>query len=270
MESVVICAIGAHPDDCEVHMGGSAALWAKAGAEIHFISVTDGQCGHYSLSKESLSERRLEEAQRSASVIGAQYHMLGASDGHLEPTLFFRIKLIRLIRKIKPNVIILNRLQDYHPDHRYTAQLVLDTAFSLVVPLIAEDTPPLKQNPVFLFWFDKFSYPTPFIPDFFVDISNTFDKKLDMLHQHASQFYEWLPWLHKIEHEVPIDECDQRDWLCSFYENCMVYPKLEPHKEKLIEQFGKVQTSRISHVEAFRFCQYGSNLSPSLQAFLSG
>ncbi|MEO0330395.1 MAG: PIG-L family deacetylase, partial [Bacteroidota bacterium] len=80
-----ILFIGAHPDDCEVYGGGTAALFAKMGHQVKFISVTNGNAGHHELSGQALVDRRRAETQAAAQILGATYEVLDNDDGQLEP-----------------------------------------------------------------------------------------------------------------------------------------------------------------------------------------
>ena len=91
--------------------------------------------------------------------------MLDINNGQLLPTLENRWTIVCKIREYAPDLIICNRPNDYHPDHRYTGVLLQDAAFMVTVPNIAPDTPALRTNPVFLYFEDGFQKPSPFEPD---------------------------------------------------------------------------------------------------------
>jgi LmbE family N-acetylglucosaminyl deacetylase len=84
--------------------------------------------------------------------------------GEIMPTLENRRMITRLIRQWNADVVITNRPNDYHPDHRYTSILVQDSAYMVGVPFFTPDVPPLKRNPVFLYTSDRFQRPNPFAP----------------------------------------------------------------------------------------------------------
>src|SRR5690606_33396719 len=111
------------------------------------------------------------------------------------------------------DVVIAPRPNDYHPDHRYTGVLVQDAAFMVGVPNVAADTPPLRKNPVFLFFEDGFQKPNPFTPDITVDISEVIDQKINALDAHESQFYEWLPWISGYKGTIPSEKEARIKWL---------------------------------------------------------
>ena len=198
-----ILVIGAHPDDCEVRVGGSAALWSVSGAHVTFVSVTDGSNGHQERSRDELVEIRRREAMAAGEVLGVDYEILSARDGHLEPTLDRRLEIIRLIRRERPDVVITHRPVDYHPDHRYTSFLVQDSAYMVTVPHVAPDTPHLATNPVFAYMEDRFTRPAPLRIDVVVDIDAVVDRKWAAIRAHESQFFEWLPYNQGILDDVP-------------------------------------------------------------------
>ncbi len=134
---------------------------------------------------------------------------LGYPDGLLTPSLEARLDVIRLIRRVKPDLILTHRPADYHPDHRYTGQLVQDAAYMVTVPRIAADTPTLTTNPIFGYLSDRFQKPTPFVPDVVVGIDAEMDRIADALDAHESQFYEWLPHNMGILAQVPADESER-------------------------------------------------------------
>jgi LmbE family N-acetylglucosaminyl deacetylase len=140
------------------------------GFAVKFVSVTNGDAGHQTMQRVELAKRRLAEAQESARRLGIDYEVLNNHDGELLPTLEIRQQIIRLIRKWNADVVIGPRPNDYHPDHRYTGVLMQDAAYMVVVPSVAPDTPPLRKNPLFLYYQDGFQRPNPFRPDIAVSI----------------------------------------------------------------------------------------------------
>ena len=201
-----VIVFGAHPDDCDLDAGGTAALWAAKGHQVKFVSVTNGDAGHQSEGGGALARRRRAEAQEAGRRFGiAEYEVLDNHDGELEPTLAVRQQVIRRIRRWNADVVIAPRPNDYHPDHRYTGVLVQDTAYMVVVPNVCPDTPPLRKNPVFLYSQDSFQRPNPFRPDVAVAIDPVIDQKIRALDAHVSQVYEWLPWVEGVLDTVPKD-----------------------------------------------------------------
>lgn len=252
-----IVMIGAHPDDCDIKGGGTAALFAELGHRVKFISVTNGDAGHMEQGGGVLAKRRIAEAQEVARILGITYEVLDNHDGELLATLPVRLEIIRKIRDWNADVVISHRTNDYHPDHRYTAILVQDAAYMVGVPNIAADTPPLKKNPVFLYFQDNFQKPIPFKGDIAIDITAVMDKKVDALNAHESQFYEWLPWIGGYADEVPEGKDARKAWLKEKRNS-----PVNPTSLALLQKwYGKEKAQNVQHVELFEICEYGSKPS---------
>lgn len=251
-KSINVIVFGAHPDDCDADAGGTAILFAKMGHNVKFISLTNGDAGHYAMGGGELAKIRIAEAQEAGKRFGVEYTVLDNHDGELMPTLANRLKIIREIRKWNADIVITPRTNDYHPDHRYTAILVQDAAYLVIVPNIAPEVPPLKRNPVFLYAEDRFQKPNPFEPDIAVIIDEVFDQKIYGMAAHESQHFDWLPWTSGRLDKVPKDEKSRLELLASrrtFAPNASV-------RECLKKWYGdKADAAR--HAEAFEICEYG-------------
>ena len=253
-DQIRIIAFGAHPDDCDIRAAGTAALWAKMGAAVKFVSVTNGDAGHQTTWGPALAKRRLAEAKESARRLGIQYDVLDNHDGKLLPTLDVREEIIREIRNWKADVVLSPRPNDYHPDHRYTGVLVQDAAYMVVVPASVPDAPPLRKNPVFLYYQDHFQRPNPFSPDIAVDIDDVIDQKVDALDAHVSQFYEWLPWVDGKLADVPKDPVERKAWL----KRTRTGPISPAVRASLVKWYGPEKGNAVKYYEAFEICEYGS------------
>src|SRR5436309_8744411 len=249
-----IIAFGAHPDDCDQKAGGTAAKWAAQGHQVKFVSVTNGDAGHQTEGGGALARRRRAEAQEAARRFGiAEYETLDNHDGQLVPSVDVREQVIRKIRQWKADIVLAPRPNDYHPDHRYTGVLIQDAAYMVVVPNVCPDTPPLRKNPVFLYFQDGFQRPNPFRPDVVVSIDDVLERKIKGLDAHTSQVYEWLPWVAgQLEH-VPADPAARLEWLRKIRSG---EPLSEPFKEALRKWYGP-RSESIRNVEAFEVCEYG-------------
>jgi LmbE family N-acetylglucosaminyl deacetylase len=253
-----VIAFGAHPDDCDIRAGGLAAKLAKAGWDVKFVAVTNGDAGHQSEGGGALARRRRAEAAESGRRLGiAEYITLDNHDGELLPTLAVRQEIIRLIRQWHADIVLGPRPNDYHPDHRYTGVLMQDAAYMVMVPNICPDTPPLRKNPVFLYYQDNFQRPNPFRPDIAVDIDDVWEQKVSGLDAHVSQFYEWLPWVDNSLDKVPKDPAERRKWLASQRE----FEPTPDVRAALVKFYGPERGAKIRHAEAFEVCEYGHQLS---------
>jgi LmbE family N-acetylglucosaminyl deacetylase len=249
-----IIMIGAHPDDCDQDGGGTAILFSKMGHAVKFVSVTNGDAGHQSIGGGMLAKRRMLEAKEAGKRFGVEYEVLDNHDGELLPSLEVRLQVIRKIREWNADIVIAPRPNDYHPDHRYTGVLVQDAAYMVAVPNVAADTPPLKKNPVFLYFQDFFQRPNAFRPDVVIDISSVYQQKIHALDAHESQVYEWLPWIGGYLDQVPKDVAQRESWLAT-NRAVKIIPEVRTSLEKW---YGRDAAAKVMHAEAFEICEYGS------------
>ena len=262
-----ILCIGAHPDDNELCVGGTAAQWAVAGNRVHFVSVTNGDRGHfaseYIANPQLLAERRLGEAIAAAGVIGATYQTLGIRDGEVYVDKAATEAMVRCIRTCGepgkgPDLVIFNRPQDYHRDHRYTSQLVTDASYMLTVPTLCPEIPHLLRMPVFAYWHDSFKDMVPFRPDVIVPIDAVMDTKTRMVAEHESQVFEWLPYNHAASGEVsvPAGKEERIAWL-----KAALQARDGARRADVAAARPSAEIASAC-VEAFQLCEYGTR--PSL------
>jgi LmbE family N-acetylglucosaminyl deacetylase len=255
-----IIVFGAHPDDCELDAGGTAARWAKLGHHVKFVSVTNGDIGHHELAGAILARRRTAEVERCAKILGITSEVLDIHDGELMPTLENRRTITRKIREWKADVVIAHRPNDYHPDHRYTGILVQDAAFMVIVPSFCPDVPALRKNPVFLYSEDNFQKPNPFSPDVVVPIDPVFDQKVAAIDALGSQFYEWNPWLSGYLDEVPKGQSERLAWTRD--RAAKRYGGVANRfRKELRDALGPERGGEVKYAEAFEVCEYGSQPS---------
>lgn len=253
-----ILVFGAHPDDPDFSAGGVAALYGRQGHRVKFVSLTNGDAGHHEIGGVELARRRYAETQAVARVQGLlEYQVLDNHDGELEPSLANRRQVIRIIREFQPDLILTPRPNDYHPDHRYTSILVQDAAYMVTVPNTVALTQFLPRNPVIAYVGDRFQRPYPFSPDVAIDIGPVIEQKLDALHCHVSQVYEWLPFNAGIAGDVPIHGDARRKWLAERYLPRFSQPA-ERHRAVLARWYGPSRAEKIQFAEAFEICEYGA------------
>jgi LmbE family N-acetylglucosaminyl deacetylase len=250
----IIC-FGAHPDDCELKAGGVAILWAAQGHHVKFVSVTNGDIGHWREAGGPLARRRKAEVEQAAKILGITTAVLDIHDGELLPTIENRRTITRLIREWKADIVMSHRPNDYHPDHRYTGVLVQDSAFMVTVPFFCPDIPSLKTNPVFLFYPDSFQKPNPFQPDIAVDIDSVIEKKLDALATLESQFFEGgaSGSAELIAGDAAKQEERRRQVRAGHAKRNQA--TAERFRDKLAEWYGK--DNKVQYAEAFEICEYG-------------
>jgi N-acetylglucosamine malate deacetylase 1 len=256
-EPLRIICFGAHPDDCELKAGGVGALWAAQGHKVKFVSVTNGDIGHWRESGPALARRRKAEVEAADKSLGIETEIVDIHDGELEPSLANRKIVTRLIREWKADIVMSHRPNDYHPDHRYTGVLVQDAAFMVAVPKFLPETPALKRNPVFLYYSDRFQKPNPFKADVVVAIDAVAAKKLAALERMESQFYEG--GANGGPENVPEDPAAQAKRKADV--RAMLQGRdrqaVKLYKDKLTELYGAEKAGKAEFAEAFEVCEYG-------------
>ena len=260
----IIC-FGAHPDDCELQAGGTAALWAARGHKVKFVSVTNGDIGHWRDAGGPLARRRRAEVEQAARILGISTEVLDIHDGELLPTLENRRLITRLIREWKADIVMGPRPNDYHPDHQYTGVLVQDAAYMVTVPFFMPDIEILTNNPVFMYYSDHFQKPNPFRPDVMVDIGPVMDKKLDALGVIVSQFAEG--GANGSADLMPSDAAGQkrrqqqvRDGMAKRNQSLA-----DRFRSQLTDWYGQDRGGNVKYAEAFELCEYGQQ--PDKKAF---
>ena len=258
-----ILMFGAHPDDCEYLAGGSAYKYRLLGHEVKFVSITNGDTGHYSIGVSELAEIRKNESMCVSSITGIEYEILNIHSNGLEVDILTRERIIRIIRSYGPDMIFTHRLYDYHPDHRRTAVLIQDSSYAVRVPNVCQDIPCLKYSPVILYMQDNFKKPVEFTADIVIDIDDSIDKKTCMLNCHRSQFYEWLPWMDNELHFVPKDDKERLSWLKE-RQISIDGITAERFRSKLVDKYGKISGMSIMCAEAFEISEYGRQLTKDM------
>ncbi|WP_207592810.1 PIG-L family deacetylase [Halomontanus rarus] len=253
-----LLVIGAHPDDCEIKAGGLATRYAERGDSVKFVSLTNGATGHHEIGGVELARRRAEEARAAADVIDAEYAIWDTHTGELVPSLENRKALVRTIREYDPDLVLTHRSNDYHPDHRYAGTLVRDAAYLIEVPNMCPLTPALENTPVIAHFSDEFEKPNPFEADVAISIDETIETKIDMIHRHESQLYEWLPYNRGTLDEVPDDSEGRREWLKE--QRLPDFERVaERSRDRLVEYYGAAG-DRVQYAEAFEISEYGGSI----------
>jgi LmbE family N-acetylglucosaminyl deacetylase len=198
----VALSINAHPDDAEAWNAGVLKLLKDKGYKIVIATMTGGDLGGCNMDMAETARVRYEEAKKAAAVLDAEYYTLGGIDGFLFDTREMRLKVISLIRKVKAGVIFTHLSNDYHSDHRTTANIV--EAAAMVSSL---DTVPVSEKSVeitpLLYHSSPFSLSDPLgsqivPPHFYVDVTSVIETKKKMLGYHISQI-DLMKHMHKMD-----------------------------------------------------------------------
>jgi N-acetylglucosamine malate deacetylase 1 len=258
--SLRIIAFGAHPDDCELCVGGTAAKWVAAGHAVKFVSMTNGNVGHFTKSGPELAAIRKAEVEDCARILGITTEVLDINDGELEPSLANRQTVIRLIREWRADIVLCHRTNDYHPDHRYTGQLVQDSAVLLVAKFYLPKIPALDRNPVFLYYADEFLKPAPFTPSIIVAVDDVIDIRRALIDALPSQFADKDSWMGAKMPGLPDDHDGRRirirEWLLG--RERRIAHRFRP---QLVERYGAQIGEYVEHAEAFEHSEYGAQVS---------
>lgn len=193
-----VLAVGAHPDDLEFGCAGVVAKWVKEGATVYYLITTDGSKGSedHTIPHEEMVKIRHNEQEKAAKVLGVnKVFFLDFIDGEFEVSHETRKGIVKVIRQVKPDIVITwdptyfysaKQGRINHPDHRNTGEATLDAVFPFArnmrtyPELLEEDLKSHSVKEVLLFNREK--------SNFFVDISETFEIKLEALSKHVSQF----------------------------------------------------------------------------------
>lgn len=190
-----ILAIGAHPDDAELLCGGTMAKYARKGHAVTIASMTNGDKGHPKIPPRKLGKIRLEEARRSASILGADHMWVGFRDADVFHNKASVLKVVETIRKARPDVVFTMSPRDYHGDHINTSIIVAEAVFDAGVPLVKTGSPAHTTKRVY---HCETVFGIGFDPDLWVDISDTMELKLKALREHRSQI-NWMKEHHGID-----------------------------------------------------------------------
>lgn len=257
-----IIAFGAHPDDNELRLAGTAAMWAAMGHQVKFVSATNGDIGHWREAGGPLARRRTAEVEAAAKILGITSQVLDIHDGEIEATLENRRTFARLIREWRADVVFGHRPNDYHPDHRAVGELVQDSSYMVTVPFFTPDTRPLERNPVFLSYQDNFTKPNPFTADIVIGIDSVIEKKLDVMDALESQFYEG--GANGGPQNVPTDPAaiaKRKEQVRANFRNRFASPAKQ-FRAKLVELYGAERGNTFQYAEAFEISEYGGRPNP--------
>ena len=255
-ESPRVIVFGAHPDDAELKAGGVASLWSQEGAAVKFVSMTNGDIGHFSTAGGPLAQRRAAEVAACADIFGITTEVYDIHDGELMPTLENRRKVVRSIREWDADIVMGHRRYDYHPDHRYTGELIEDAAVTVVAPFFEALTPGVDRNPVFLYLYDGFEKPYPFQPDIVVGVDEAAEAKWDCIRAMPSQFSDADSWQGRYLPNVPEDAEERTEYILDYMKTRSA-AVADKYRDRLIELYGEEKGRAIVYAEAFEICQYG-------------
>lgn len=254
-----ILIFGAHPDDCDLCFGGFALKYTQLGHNVKFVSMTNGDTGHYELGGGKLARTRYAEAQAAASIGGIyEYEFYDIHNNQLMPDWNTRMRVIGTIRQFKADMVFCHRSNDYHPDHRAVGLLVQDSIYAIGIPNVLPLTEPLRTPPVMGYLYDNFTEPSPYRPDVAIDVEDVFETKVDMLCCHTSQMFEWLPWdRNELDLVPPADDPAARRTYVKEQMATRYGGQADGLRNRLIKLYGEDRGKAIKYAEAVMISEYG-------------
>ena len=177
-DSLDLLAVGAHPDDVEVHVGGILALAASKGLKAGILDLTEGDIG-----TRGTPETRREEARLATEALGIQRTILDFPDGRFTEADPYRIRLIQELRRLRPKILILPSPVDRHPDHARAHRLGREAAFYAGLKNYPCEGTPFRPEAVA--WVGG---ENPGIPDLVVDVSAVWAQRMKAFDAFGSQF----------------------------------------------------------------------------------
>lgn len=182
---VDILAIGAHPDDVELGCGGTIAKMISEGKTVAIIDLTKGELGTRGTDK-----TRKQEAADAAKILGiSARENLEMKDGFLQNSEEYQMRIVKMIRKYRPEIVLANATDDRHPDHAKAAKLVSDACFLSglkKIETVLDGTNQEFWRPKHVFHFIQWK---EIEPDFVIDISDFMEKKIEACMAYKTQFY---------------------------------------------------------------------------------
>ncbi|MCX6134854.1 MAG: PIG-L family deacetylase [Ignavibacteriales bacterium] len=255
-DTLRVLIIVGHPDEAEEYAGGTAAMMSQAGHRVKFLSITNGDVGHWSMTKEQLAKRRHAEALEAGRILGVSYEIFPYHDGEVENSVELRKRVVRAIREWRADVVmsIKPMFGGGHPDEMASGIAVQQGAGLASAPLFMPEVPALKKRPLYIHIRDYYSKTFPHKPDLVIPIDATLELKLKSFDAHASQFYEFAPWQKGILNEVPIGWEGKREFLKKHYLDDLAIS--DEMREWLIKWYGREQGQSFQYAEEFEFPHY--------------
>lgn len=189
-----VLVVTAHPDDVDFGAAGTIAQWTARGIEVHYCILTNGdQGGVDDTPRHEMGPRRQREQRAAGDVLGVStIEFLGHKDGHLVPSIEMRGEVVRAIRRVRPQRMVIispdrnwSRIQASHPDHMAAGEIAIQAVYPdarnefAFVELLEQGYEPWTVLEVWVMWAPQLNH--------YVDITNTIEQKIAALQRHASQ-----------------------------------------------------------------------------------
>lgn len=236
-----ILAFGAHPDDVELHVGGTLARMAAHGYEVGVIDLTRGELG-----TRGTPVIRAREAKKAAGILGLKVREnLGLPDGGVEVSAAARLKVIKALRKHRPMMVLAPHWDEAHPDHAKAGRLVAEAAHHSGLAKIRTGQEKFRPKAIIYYMLPPYVRPT-----FIVDISETIGQREEAIRAHRSQLYD--PGRTPDTYLSQPDFLYRVDTMVSYYGTMIgrakgeaFFMKLPPEIPDLVDFFRKQGTRRL-------------------------
>jgi len=246
-----IMVIFAHPDEGEIYAGGVTALYTKLGHEVKFMSLTNGDAGHFSMEPNELAERRYKEGMKAKEILGlSEYEILDYHDGVLRNEKEVQEKVVNSINVWNADIVFtFYPALGGHNDNMTAGWIVRDASKQLDP----------EKMPVFIYMRDFHTVSFSYIPDIAIDIDEVWETKLASCGAHESQVIEYNPEAEGVLDEVLASKKKQADFL---FHNASPFSLVRPDNVLALEKwYGKEYAQDVSFVEEFEIAEYGRQIS---------
>ena len=246
-----VIVIFAHPDEGEIYAGGISFLFSQLGHRVKFLSLTNGDAGHYSMEPKELAVIRRQEAMNAKNVLGlTDYEILDYHDMHLQNTDTIRQQVVDSIRHWKADIIFsYYPIEGGHVDNMCAGRIVRDAA-----PLLDMD-----PMPVCMYIRDYFTVDFSYIPEIAVPLDDVWETKLRSCACHKTQVCDSIPRGMGILDEVRANP--ERQYKLT-YENAYEFTRRTPAIDIALKKwFGTERTESVKYVEAFEIAEFGRQLT---------
>jgi len=246
-----VMVIFAHPDEGEIYAGGVTALYSKLGHEVKFMSLTNGDAGHYSMKPKNLAQRRYKEAMKAKEILGlSAYEILDYHDGILKNEEGVRKKVIKSIKEWNADIIFtFYPAKGGHNDNMNAGWIVREASKQL----------DQEKLPVFIYMRDFHTVSFSYTPDIAINIDEVWETKLASCGAHETQVIEANPQAEGVLDEVLASKKKQDEFL---FHNAIPFSLVRPDNLMTLEKwYGKEVAQNVTFVEEFEIAEFGRQIN---------
>ena len=250
-DKLKVIVIFAHPDEGEIYAGGITALYTNLGHDVKFMSLTNGDAGHFSMKAEDLAKRRYAEAMTSKEILGlSDYEILDYHDGVLRNTKKVQRKVAKSISEWDADVVFTYYpAKGGHNDNMTAGWIVREASAQL----------DQEKMPVFIYMRDFHTASFSYVPDFAINIDEVWDTKLAACGAHESQVVEYNPNAEGVLDEVLASKEKQVEFL---FHNTIPFSIVRPDILLVLEKwYGKEIANNTTYMEEFEIAEYGRQIN---------